>query len=293
MRNKRESERTQSCQIFLSYAHDDEYAARIIADKMRKKGFGVLPDMYELDTVDALASAIQNAISASDYLVVLLSPNSVKSAWVQKELNAALARELTTRDITLLPVIIADCEIPAVLASRQYIDLRSNFEEGVDCLVEQIGLVPEIDFSILDYRLFEGLVVDLLAMLGFTDIKQEWAIEDKYVDIKALYPRLDPFGAEIIETWLVEVKFYHKSRADLKSVHQLAGYLSSLPEHCKGLLVTNGQLTLAAREWLASAESMGRIQIRVVDGTELKRLLLQHKDLIHKYFLKRGKVRDE
>ena len=293
MRNKREPERTQRCQIFLSYAHDDEYAARIIADKMRKKGFKVLPDLYELDTVDALASAIQNAISASDYLVVLLSPNSVKSAWVQKELNAALARELTTRDITLLPVIIADCEIPAVLASRQYLDIRSNFAEGADRLVEQIGLVPEIDFSILDYRLFEDLVVDLLAMSGFTDMKQGWAIEDKGIDIRALYPRLDPFGAEVIETWLVEVKFYHKSRADLKSIHQLAGYLSSLPEHCKGLLVTNGQLTSAALEWLASAESKDRIQIRVIDGTELKRLLLQHKDLIHKYFLKRGREQDE
>ena len=285
MRNKSEQERTQRCQIFLSYAHDDEYAARIIADKMCKKGFRVLPDMYELDTVGALASAIQNAISASDYLVVLLSPNSMKSAWVQKELNVALARELTTRDITLLPVVIADCEIPAALASHQYLDLRSDFEEGVDRLVEQIGLVSEMDFSILDYRLFEDLVVDLLAMLGFTDMKQGWAIEDKCIDIKALYPRLDPFSAEIVETWLVEVKFYRKSRADLKSIHQLAGYLSSLPEHCKGLLVTNSQLTSAAREWLASAESKDRIQIRVIDGTELKRLLLQHKDLIHKYFL--------
>jgi restriction endonuclease Mrr len=289
MRNKREPERTQRCQIFLSYAHDDEYAARIIADKMLKKGFKVLPDMYELDTVDALTSAIQNAISASDYLVVLLSPNSVKSTWVQQELNAALARELTTRDITLLPVVIADCKIPAVLASRQYLDLRSNFEEGVDRLVEQIGLVPEIDFSTLDYRLFEDLVVDLLSMLGFKDMKQGWAIEDNCIDVKALYPRLDPFGAEIIETWLVEVKFYRKSRADLKSIHRLAGHLSSLPEHCKGLMVTNSQLTSAAHEWLAFAESKDRIQIRVIDGTELKRLLLQHKDLIHKYFLKMGR----
>lgn len=92
---------------------------------------------------------------------------------------------------------------------------------------------------------------------------------------------------------MVEVKFYHKSRADLKSIHQLAGYLSYLPEHCKGLLVTNSQLTSAAREWLASAESKGRIQIRVIDGTELKRLLLQHKNLIYKYFLKSGRGQDE
>jgi len=163
----------------------------------------------------------------------------------------------------------------------------------LDQLVEQIGLIPEINFSMLDHLLFAELVADLLSELGFRDIKQEWAFADKYIDIKALYPRIDPFGAEVIETWLVEVKFYHKSRADLNSIHQLAGYLSSLPEHYKGLLVTNSQLTSAARDWLASAESKGRTQIRVVDGTELKRLLLQRKDLIHKHFPKSGRGQDE
>lgn len=294
MKDRIEQEKTQHYQVFLSYASDDKEIARRIADKLRESGVQVWFDLYELKAGDSLIKAIQNAISASDYLIVLLSPNSVDSVWVQKELNVALARELTTRDITLLPVVIADCEIPASLASRKYLDLRLNFDQGVEQLVEQIGLVPKIDFSILDHQLFERLVADLLSKLGFRDIKQEWAIATgKRVDIKALYPRLDPFGAEVIETWLVEVKFYHKSRADLKSIHQLADYLLSLPEHYKGLLVTNSQLTSAAREWLTSAESKSRIQIRVVDGTDLKRLLLQHKDLIYKYFLKNGRGQDE
>lgn len=293
MEDRKESERTHHYQVFLSYASNDKGVARKIVDKLHESGVQVRFDLYELKAADSLIAAIQNAISASDYLIVLLSPNSVDSVWVQEELNIALARELTTRDITLLPVVIADCEIPPALASRKYLDLRFNFDQGINQLVEQIGLAPEIDFSTLDHRLFEDLVADLLSKLGFRDIKQEWAIEGKYVDIKALYPRLDPFGAEIVETWLVEAKFYHKSRADLKSIHQLAGYLSSLPEHWKGLLITNSQLTSVAREWLASAESRGRIQIRVVDGTELKRLLLQCKDLIYKYFLKSGRGQDE
>lgn len=197
MTDRKEPKRSQRYQIFLSYASDDKDIARKIADKLIKSGVRVWFDMYELKTGDSLAAAIRNAISASDYLVVLLSPNSVNSVWVQNELNAALAHELTTRDITLLPVVIADCKIPAALASRRYLDLRFNFDEGVDHLVEQIGLVPEIDFSILDYRLFEKLVADLLSKLGFSDIMQEVAIEDKRVDIKALYPRIDPFGAKL------------------------------------------------------------------------------------------------
>lgn len=104
----------------------------------------------------------------------------------------------------------------------------------------------------------------------------------------AFYHSFDPFGSEVLETWIVEVKFYHKSRADLKSIHQFVDYLSYLPEYCKGLLVTNSQLTSAARDMLASVESNRRIQIKVIDGTDLKRLLLKHKDLINKYFMKNG-----
>jgi hypothetical protein len=60
--------------------------------------------------------------------------------------------------------------------------------------------------------------------------------------------------------------------------------LSVVPKGYKGLLVTNGQLTSAARAWLESAEAKNRAEVRVVDGPELKRLLLRHKELIYKYF---------
>jgi hypothetical protein len=69
--------------------------------------------------------------------------------------------------------------------------------------------------------------------------------------------------------------------------------MSRLPARSKGLLVTNGQLTSAARDWLASAEAQSRIEIRVIEGTELKRLLLQHKELVNKYFVKKMEGQDE
>ena len=151
-------------------------------------------------------------------------------------------------------------------------------------MVEQIGGAAEIDFSELGWRAFEALVADLLVELGFTDIERESAVHDLRVDIKAHYSHTDPFGLQVTDTWLVEIKFYGQRRADLKSINQLTGYLSGLPARNKGLLVTNGQLTSAAKEWLQSTEASSRVEIRVIDGTELKRLLLQHRDLIEKYF---------
>jgi tetratricopeptide (TPR) repeat protein len=271
-------------QVFLSFASADKGVAQRIADQLRNLGISVCFAQYELKVGDSIAETIESAISASDYLIVLLSPNSVGSRWVQGELNAALSRELTTRDITVLPVIIADCDIPLPLASHRYLDLRTDLERGIVRLVEQIGLVPNVDFSQLDEKSFIHLIADLLLKLGFTGIEKKSRIEDREVDIKALYSRKDPFGVNVTETWLVDTKFYRKSRADLQSIHQMTSYLLTLPEHFKGLLVTNGQITSTTRQWLESIQHQKRIEIRILDSTDLKRILLQHTELIHKYF---------
>jgi hypothetical protein len=284
MKSRQGSSTKKRYQVFLSYASADKQVARNIVDKLRQEGIRVWFDTYELQPADSIAEVMEKVLSASDYLVVLLSPHSVNSVWVQQELGAALSSDLTARDITLLPVLIADCEIPPPLAYYQYLDLRTDFEQGVNRLVKQISAAPEIDFSELDGRAFEDLVADLLAELGFRNIDRKFAISDFGVDIKAQYSHPDPFGVEVTDTWLVEIKFYRQGRADLKSMHQLVGYLSGLPARSKGLLITNGQLTSAARDWLKSTEASSRVEIRVIDGTELKRLLLQHRDLIERYF---------
>jgi len=286
MARKEKPDNKKQYRVFLSYADADREIALRIASELRERGVGVWFDIWELQAGDSIAQAIEKGVSASDYLVVLLSPNSVSSAWVQRELAAALFTDLALRDITLFPVLIADCDIPPLLRSYQYLDLRTDFEQGVARLVEQLDGVPDIDFSRLDSGSFENLVVDLLTKLGFECVEREWRVAGAQVDLKANYSRLDPFGVEVTETWLVEVKFYREARADLRSIRQLVGYLSRLPYRSKGLLVTNGQLTSAAQDWLKSAEADSRIEIRVIDGTELKRLLLQHTDLVNKYFVR-------
>jgi len=74
---------------------------------------------------------------ACDVLVVL-SPRSVASDWVRRELNAALMRELREQSVLVVPVLIEDCEIPALLKDTLYIDLRRNFEEGFFRLLDSL-----------------------------------------------------------------------------------------------------------------------------------------------------------
>jgi len=270
--------------VFLSYAFKDREFAQKIAERIKAYGVHVWYDEWELALGDSIIDVIERVISSSDYIIILLSPNSVKSKWVQHELSVALTHELTARDVTIMPVVIADCEIPIALKSRQWLDLRKDSERNIDILVRQIANAPRINFSHLNERAFENLVGDILECLGFTNIQYEVQVENWRADIKAEYQQRDPFGVETSEVWLVETKFYKNERADLQSLHRLTSYLQAFPERYKGLLVTNGQLTSAAKEWLQTIQEKTRIQIRVIEGPELKKLLLCYPNLIKKYF---------
>lgn len=278
------NEKKKRPKVFLSYSYKDNAIAQMIAKRLQDNGIDIWSDLLQLATEESVKNPINKAISASDYLIVLLSKNSIDSKWTNFELNLALNRELKNRDVTILPVLIGDCRIPADLSEHQFVDLRFDFEKGISNLIDQVKLMPEIDFSMLSHEKFEDLIIDLLRCLGFTDIEKEFRINDNNFDVKAIITRFDPFGLRVSDTWIIEIKFYKNSKADLKSINQFASKLLNLPENYKGLLITNGAVTSASQEWLKYMQNNNRISIRIIDSTELKRLLLKNKTLVNNYF---------
>jgi restriction endonuclease Mrr len=211
----------------------------------------------------------------------------VASRWVQSELNAALARELRDRAITVIPAVIEDCEVPPLLADRQHLDLRHDFQGGVQRLIGQLAAAPDIEFSRLDSRIFEGLVGDLLVELGFS-VQPTPVTRDSGFDFIASHRSRDPFGAEKTDTWLVEVKFYREQRVSVSALRQMLGYLITSSGPSKGLVVTNSRMTSVAREFLSEISRKSGHELRVIDGTELTNLLIQHPKLVERYFARGG-----
>jgi hypothetical protein len=113
--------------VFLSHAHLDKAVARQVYWEFRRHSVDCWFDEAELKPGDSLIQRLQTAIDNTDYLVVLLSPSSVSSAWVQRELNSVLVEEIKGRHLKVVPVMIADCEVPRFLMDRIYIDLRHDF----------------------------------------------------------------------------------------------------------------------------------------------------------------------
>ena len=99
-------------QVFLSYARGDRPVARRVAKRLKAAGLRVWVEEWELTVSESIVPRVQETLASSDLLLVLLSPRSVKTRWVQRELGSTLAHELKDRAITFMPAIIEDCEIP-------------------------------------------------------------------------------------------------------------------------------------------------------------------------------------
>jgi hypothetical protein len=84
-------------------------------------------------------------------------------------------------------------------------------------------------------------------------------------------------------TYVVEAKFAKRDRPSVRSVQQLAEIVTSTAGSKRGMLVTSGYLTSVA---MHSIDDINRNvnRLRVIDGPQLKSLLLLHPDLITKYF---------
>jgi hypothetical protein len=112
--------------IFLSYSSRDREFARRLCTDLERSGVAVWLDEAELRIGDSIIVRIAEAIAGVDFLVVLLSPASVESVWVKRELELALSLEIERKLTGVLPILVEKCQIPAPLVGRVYADFTDS-----------------------------------------------------------------------------------------------------------------------------------------------------------------------
>jgi hypothetical protein len=128
--------------IFLSHNYRDKPFVRTLAQDLTAMGIRVWVDEAELRVGDSLITSISSAIDEMRYLGVVLSPHSVDSRWVREELNQALTNQLAQRATSVLPILLADCQIPGFLRDRLYADFRNpgEYADALQRLLRSIGV---------------------------------------------------------------------------------------------------------------------------------------------------------
>jgi hypothetical protein len=117
---------TNKYDAFLSHsAKDREFAIRLATD-LTEAGISVWLDQWHIRPGDSFVEAIDQAMQESRFLLVVMSPDYFQSPWTQQEWYSALSSEIQTGGVRLIPLLYRDCDIPAILRTKQWVDFRDQ-----------------------------------------------------------------------------------------------------------------------------------------------------------------------
>lgn len=134
----------ESSSLFLSHSSADINISRRITTELRRHGIEVWRYEQGLGVGDSLITTLEERIDELEYLGVVLTPNSVNSEWVTKEVKQALLQEINTKKLKVLPILAADCEVPGFLREKVYADIRGKrFRNGMLRLIAKLKKYEE------------------------------------------------------------------------------------------------------------------------------------------------------
>ncbi len=128
--------------VFLSHNSKDKPWVRALAERLMADDVVVWLDEAEINIGDSLIDKIAEGIKEMKFVAAIISNNSVESSWVQKEISIAMSKEVAGRKVTVLPLVIDDCELPPSLSDKLYADFTDpdNFEASYEKLLRAIGI---------------------------------------------------------------------------------------------------------------------------------------------------------
>ena len=128
--------------IFLSHNSKDKFFVRKLAERLTEHGVKVWLDEAEIKIGESLTQKIGKALQENDFVGVVLSTNSIKSEWVQRELQVAIQREFEQKKVIVLPLLLEPVDLPPFLGDKLYADFTSpdKFEETFTKLLRALGV---------------------------------------------------------------------------------------------------------------------------------------------------------
>jgi len=180
-------------QLFISYSRADTTNVDQIISRLEETGHSIWIDREGIRGGDKWRRQIVDAIEDSDFFLLLLSPNSVKSKYVQQELDCADGRSKTILPILIHPTVIPR-EMELQLAGWQQIDLSDESPPKIEKVLEIIDTgIQEPERT----RRIENLENQILEMTkGITKLSFTYAgrIDNFFVEYLGTDQRQVPFG---------------------------------------------------------------------------------------------------
>jgi tetratricopeptide (TPR) repeat protein len=131
--------------VFISYSREDQDFVIKLANNLKSHGIPIWLDQWNNTPGVTYPQATEKALFDCTCLLVVLSPSSVKSDWVQSECHAAL-----DEGKKVVPILYQPCRIPIRLKLIQYIDFTSispDDEKSLEQVLRALGKGREQELS--------------------------------------------------------------------------------------------------------------------------------------------------
>lgn len=128
--------------IFVSHSHrDDTFTTRLVAD-LRAAGADVWVDLNNV-TLDNFMKRIDQGLAASDWFVLVLTPDALTSEYAMEETYTALNMVKQKRMRSVIPILAAPCApltiSPMIDALNRY-DATRDYHAALRGLLAAVGL---------------------------------------------------------------------------------------------------------------------------------------------------------
>lgn len=222
---------------FLSHASADNSLAKLVYRTLRDQAVSVWFDRIEIRPGDSLLQAIAQGIHQSEILLVLVTEASNKSAWVQKEISMAVAREMAGDGLRVVPLLVEGNAIPPTLVDRVFvpIDPHANGLEAIGPVIFPSSFLLDLELNRSDLTCDTASLVENLYEFLRSDR------QDVRVRIKnhGFNRKLD----QVVEAAIAEHRANSSFVAQIREVSQLFPVM--LPLYWVNLSETLGQVVNA------------------------------------------------
>ena len=126
--------------VFLAYSSKDSVMAERIAEMLMQRGIDVWWDKWCIRSGDSLRRKVDGGIKDCTHFAVLLTEDSVRSSWVNKEMDAGFMKELGNKcKFIPLRYEFAVSNLPPTLAGIMSPKINEDtMEEDIDQLANDI-----------------------------------------------------------------------------------------------------------------------------------------------------------
>ncbi len=216
--------------IFLIHTTIDKPFVRQLAFDLQSFGISTWLDEAEISFGESIIKKIQIGLESASYVIIVISKASMKSTWVEAEMETAIVFELEGRINQIIPLVIDDAEIPPFLKRKSFMRCigTRDYKLNLGKLVEGIYQLKK-PMKITAGQAFEKLKSECKAEGSIVSISQQGLtqiIGSQHLLLRNLVYRDAFMGAS--RYWVFE--FFEPRFNSIRTFSIVDGKIGELPE---------------------------------------------------------------